>query len=187
MDALFSLIMNRRFQLAVGIALVIWLIYLVGFRWRPETQVRLHTMALLESVSRAKFDRTTNLISEDYEGLGFNKADTVLMFRELRRFFIFVEIQPQEPDVVTIHDRKNGEFAASIRWVGQGQYPAELIVTEANRIKSPFVFRWQKTGAAPWKWQLVEITNETSPNFRGYRPGDVLGSVRKPRTGSQYF
>ncbi|MEM1297179.1 MAG: hypothetical protein AAGH89_17570, partial [Verrucomicrobiota bacterium] len=55
---------------------------------------------------------------------------------------------------------------------GSGPSPvAALIVSEANRLNSPWVFTWKKEGAKPWSWKLTRVENPDLPDLRGYQPG----------------
>ena len=168
MDTILSILADRRFWIAATIGLILYSIYLVGFRWRPPTQVRLHQMDLIHAVENNNGRDLGNLISDSYsDQWGYTKKDLQLGFKEMRRGFLALELQPSEVEVNV--EKVEGTFSAVIKLQGSGVW-ADQIKGVLNKVNTPFVFTWRKEGGRPWDWKLISISNEEL-DLRGYRPG----------------
>ncbi len=171
LGTILNLAKSLRFWVIAGVGLLVFAFYLVGFRWRPQTQIRMKQSAALVAVENGSHRKLSELISENYADLwDFRKNDVITAFRELRQQFLTVDLQPT--DARTEISGNEATVTAKISMAGSGPSPiAAAIVTEANRLNAPFVFTWKKEGAAPWSWKLVRVENADLPNLHGYRPG----------------
>ena len=171
-DFYLRMLTSRTYWIVSASILVVLLIYLFGYRWRPAVQIQFKQRALLEAVQKNSSSKWGALISENYEDAwGLEKAEAEAGFGELRRHFLFVDLKATDPSVTV--DGNVGQVSAMLEVAGRGSPIGEGIKDIVNGLDSPFVFTWQKEGKMPWSWRLIEVSNESLPDLRGYQPGDL--------------
>ncbi len=169
---LFDLIRSRLFWIATSIFVVLVSIYLFAFRWQPETQIRMKQSAILVAIENGSHRKLEDLIAETYaDPWKFSKTEVITAFRELRQQFLVVDLLPGEMEIVISGDQAT--LSTTLSMNGSGPSPiAAMIVNEANRVSTPWVFTWVKEDTAPWSWRLIRVENEQLPDLRGYQPGE---------------
>lgn len=168
------------FALAALVALaLVWLGWRTALAWKPEAMVTSRHEKLVSRIAAKKFGKCAPLLSGSYlDQWGWSKDDAMLAIRDIGGQFFVLEITMQ--DFTVAAEGKTARSSARLRLRGSGSAAAPLIVGEANRIKSPFVFHWRKENWRPWSWRIHRIENEGTPDFQGYRPGDFGAAMKNP-------
>lgn len=149
-----------------GISLA-WLLWLAGttFLASHNTQMQRAHEAFVQHLSDRDWNEVDAYFSTDYSDMwGQNAEAAKKTARLLLQHFIFISIQ---------NEIKHVRAASGIGYVktrltleGTGAGVSSFVVSEAKRIKEPWVFHWKKTGRWPWSWQIVSVAN---PALEGYR------------------
>ena len=149
LEFMLRVLTSRVYWITWASIIILTLLYLVGYRWRPAVQIQFKQRALLEAVhdnSSRKWDR---LISNDYaDDWGLTKGDASNGFKELRKQFFFLDLNTSEMSVSV--DGDEGQFSAKLEVLGRGTPIGEGIKGIANGLDAPFVFVWRKESKAPW-------------------------------------
>lgn len=159
-------IKKTAFASAVGL---VGLALYAAWLWQPGRQVERHTAAFLKAVERRNWDRVAAGIADNYSDRWEHDKDFVLReAREVFRQFFFLSIQ-SEPGTPAIAGRE-GTLRSRIRIAGDGSPVAHFVVEKVNALQSPFIFTWQRTDWAPWRWQLTRIDHPELeiPSERGF-------------------
>ncbi len=161
------------------IVALLWIGYLVVFKWNAEAMVTSRHAELMRLISDKKFKRCAPFFSETYlDQWNFNKDDILLSIRDIGGQFLILDISMEEFTISTGND--TARSSAVLRLRGSGSAGAQIVVGEANRVKTPFVFHWRKEDWRPSSWRIHRADNEGLPDFRGYRPGDFGAAMRNP-------
>lgn len=171
LDVLINLARSRNFWLVLFVLTIAFAIYLVGHRWKPETQLRMKQSATLVAIESGSHRRLSELVSENYaDPWGFKKPEVITAFRELRAQFLVIGVESGEMQLEINEDE--AIVTTNLALNGSGPSPvAALIVNEANRLNAPFVFTWKKEDGKPWSWKLIRVENADLSDLRGYQPG----------------
>lgn len=158
----------KRIASAAAVGLLGLALYAVWL-WQPERQVERHTAAFLKAVERRNWDGVAGSIADNYSDRWEHDKEFVLReSREVFRQFFFLKIQ-SEPGTPAISGRE-GTLRSRIRLAGDGSPIAHFAVEKVNALQGPFVFTWQRSGWAPWQWQLTRIDHPELeiPSERGF-------------------
>jgi hypothetical protein len=139
--------------LAAGIAA--WLFF---FHWTPEAQVKRHQKAFFRAIESANWTKLEALLDPGYQDeWGLSREQIADLISEGRAQFLFLEIDSQKAEV------NAGSGAATYRAVlrisGSGHALAQQAQQRFNRIDTPFLFTWRKSGPKPWDWLLISVSN----------------------------
>ena len=157
------------------VAIVILIIgYNAIFTWPAEKQAEAKQEKLIAAIEARKWGRVRRLTSADYsDSLGLNRENLVLAGKDVgsqfrTRFELNWEMTDLHQDGDTI------VITGNMRLDGEGGPFASIIIKQARPFASqPFTFRWRKTGALPWKWQLESLSHPDAQLPDGYTPGAV--------------
>ncbi|HUF62692.1 MAG TPA: hypothetical protein VMN36_11505 [Verrucomicrobiales bacterium] len=147
---------HRLIALAVlVIFLPLWLFFV---RWTPSAEVKRHQKAFFRAIESADWDDLNALLDPSYrDDWDLNGDQFVRLVEEGRAQFLYLDIEAQNPAI----DAKSApaEYRAVLRITGSGHALTQQAQKRFNRLQSPFVFSWRKSGPKPWDWQLVSISN----------------------------
>ncbi len=122
--------------------------------WKPERQVRLHQLHLLQSVERRDWPRFIRFIDDEYsDAWQHDKSFVTKATREVFRNFIWVTIV-QRNDIIRVGSG-SATVTAALVVAGNGGPFGEAVKQRVNGCTEPFLFRWRKNSWKPWDWQLV--------------------------------
>ncbi len=152
-----SLTLRNRLLIVAALAIFIplWLFFV---RWTPGAEVKRHQKAFFRAIESADWDSLNALLDPSYQdGWELNREQFVHLVEEGRAQFLYLDIEAQDPVI----DAKSipAEYRAVLRISGSGHALTQQAQKRFNRLQSPFVFTWRKSGPKPWDWQLVSISN----------------------------
>jgi hypothetical protein len=138
--------------LVVAVALGVW----VAMLWRPERQVGLHSVHLLEQIEKREWKAVADFIDVTYQDRWGNDRGRLLeRLREIFGMLPNAGIEVSDPSIRNSENR--GYWTAKIRIKSTGDF-AEYIESRVNSLEEPFEFEWRR-GAWPWNWTLVSVRN----------------------------
>ncbi len=159
----------RKLTLPAGLVLAGLVIWLALPHWRPLVQLQWRQEAFLKAVEDRKPRRIDDLVASDYEDQwGLDRDGLIRACDDFRRYFLSMTLEPVDAEIFI--EEGQGIYRARIRLQGSPVGPGSLIRTEANRLQTPFVFTWKRSGLFPWQWLLWRVENEELPTLRGYDP-----------------
>ena len=178
MRRIFHLLVRPVTILVVACLVLLWLGYHIVFKWNAEAMVTTRHAELISHFSDKKFKKCAPYFSDTYlDQWSFNKDDIMLSIRDIGGQFLILHITMEDFTVST--GDQAATSSAVLRLRGSGSAGAQIVVGEANRVKTPFVFHWRKESWRPSSWRIHRIENEGLPDFRGYRPGDFGAAMRE--------
>lgn len=149
------------------------IVFLVIRHWSAERVVERQQAALVAALERRSPKHLDRLLARDYEDQWeFEREDVKLAAQDIGSQFIILNLVPEAPTYAIA----DGIAEVTMRFdaSGNGSPLAHQIIREANRLESPFLFRWEKQSGWPGDWKLVRIENpDLDGQLRGYRPGDL--------------
>jgi hypothetical protein len=149
------MLMIRKYAPFVGIALVLWAMWLFWL-WQPERQVRLHTTHFLKKVEQRNWNDARAFLADDFsDRWGHDKNTAMEDAKEVFAQFLFLTIE-SKTDRCEVHGTE-GVAETRVKIAGNGQGVAQLVMQRVNGLREPFTFRWRKSGGKPWEWQLVFV------------------------------
>jgi hypothetical protein len=164
--------------IAIAALLVLLIGYKAIFTWPAEKQALEKQIKLVAAIESRKWGRVHRLTSENYkDSLGLDREDLLLAFKDLgsqfrSRFELNWEMTGLETDGDAI------VITGNMRLDGEGGPFAPMAIKHAHPYaKTPFTFRWRKSGILPWKWQLESVHHPDARLPEGYSPGDVKRRV----------
>lgn len=120
---------------------------------RPETQVLKHQRRLLRAMEKRDRDAVLAVLSTEYrDRWGFDREALARESSEILRHFVALAIVAEDPVASGAGDRWTVQ--TRMRVTGRGSPIAEIVLSEASRLREPWTFRWRKEGG-PWTWRLV--------------------------------
>jgi hypothetical protein len=151
-----------------GITLLAWGAYwtVQTFAVSEETQMLREQTSFIEAVENRKWSKIETMVCTDYmDEWGQDKAMVQETMKQLLGGFFFLSIEPRvvNSPVVT----GTGYVKATLKLKGNGAGISSMVMTEANRVKEPWLFHWHKRGFWPWSWQLVQMHNDGVNYGRG--------------------
>ena len=174
---------RRYIILAAAALLVAFISYQAIFKWPAEKQVLAKQEKFIASIESRKWGRVRRLTADEYQdSLGLDHDGLQLALKDAgSQFWTRFELNWEMSEL-----RREGDaivITGTIRVDGEGGPLVPYVIREARPFAgSPFTFRWSKTGAAPWTWQLESIHHPDASLPDGYRPGDI-----RRRTGFGEF
>jgi hypothetical protein len=151
-----------------GITLLAWGAYwtVQTFAVSEETQMLRVQTSFIEAMENRKWSKIETMVCTDYmDEWGQDKAMVQETMKQLLGGFFFLSIEPRvvNSPVVT----GTGYVKATLKLKGNGAGISSMVMTEANRVKEPWLFHWHKRGFWPWSWQLVQMHNDGVNYGRG--------------------
>ena len=173
-------VLTRPLTIVITIVVaLLWLTYLIIFKWNAEAMVTSRHEELMSRISAKKFKKCSPYFSDTYlDQWNFDRDDILLSIRDIGGQFFILNITMEEFTISTEGD--TARSSSILRLSGSGSGGAQLVVGEANRVNTPFVFHWRKEDWRPSSWRIHRVENEGLPDFRGYRPGDFGAAMRNP-------
>lgn len=149
------------------------LLFLMIRHWSPRRVVERQQIALIDALQDHSARKLDRLLADDYlDQWEFDREDAKLAVTDIGSQFIILTLVPEEPDYQI--EGKTATVTTRLTASGNGGPLAHEIIRTANKLKAPFVFRWEKKSAFPGDWKLVRIENDDlATELRGYKPGDL--------------
>ena len=151
-----------------GITLLAWAAYwtVTTFAVSEETQMLRVQTSFIEALENRKWSKIETMVCADYmDEWGQDKAMVQETMKQLLGGFFFLSIEPRvvSSPVVT----GTGYVKATLKLEGNGAGISGMVMSEANRVKEPWLFHWHKRGFWPWSWELVQMHNDGVNYGRG--------------------
>jgi hypothetical protein len=151
-----------------GISLLAWGAYwtVKTFAVSEETQMLRVQTSFIEALENRKWSKIETMVCADYmDEWGQDKAMVQETMKQLLGGFFFLSIEPRvlSSPVVT----GTGYVMTTLKLEGNGAGISGMVMTEANRVKEPWLFHWHKRGFWPWSWELVQMHNDGVNYGRG--------------------
>jgi hypothetical protein len=179
--SILQFLLRPKTLLTAGIALLVYVIFGIFFVWTDQNIVTARQERLFHLLSSKRWEKCGSLLSEDYrDNWDFSKTDAVLALKDIGSQFMIFHIEVLSLDVsIGAPARSQATADARVRLSGSGSPFCQQVISEANRLKEPFHFTWQKESWHPWSWHIIRIEqNELPPDLHGYRPGDLNRALR---------
>ena len=126
--------------------------------WRPERQIELHQKNLLHALEDRRWGQVESQFSKEYrDRFGHTRATAMNDLQDGLRQFFALTIKSQGSQIVISGD--TATVTVNLTMTGTGTGATEWIMTEVNRLPTPWVFSWRKTNVFPWSWELVQVDN----------------------------
>jgi len=151
-----------------GIILLAWAAYwtVTTFAVSEETQMLRVQANFIEALENRKWSKIETMVCADYmDEWGQDKAMVQETMKQLLGGFFFLSIEARvvSSPVVT----GTGYVMTTLKLEGNGAGISGMVMTEANRVKEPWLFHWHKRGLWPWSWELVQMHNDGVNYGRG--------------------
>jgi hypothetical protein len=151
-----------------GISLLAWAAYwaVTTFAVSEETQMLGVQTSFIEALKNRKWSKIETMVCADYmDEWGQDKAMVQETMKQLLSGFFFLSIEARvvSSPVVT----GTGYVKTTLKLEGHGAGISGMVMTEANRVKEPWLFHWHKRGFWPWNWELVQMHNDGVNYGRG--------------------
>lgn len=152
-------------------AVLVALVFVLGWVIRTfaageRTQMLRVQEQFIQALEKRNWKTVDAMICADYvDEWGQDAALLKEDMRKLLGSFLFLSIESAVTDARTASGL--GMVKTKLKIVGNGAGLSTMVITEANRLKQPWVFHWHKRGRWPWSWELVQIDN---PEVRYGRP-----------------
>ena len=148
--------------------------------WSPKRVVARQQIALIAALERRSAKRLDRLLAPDYrDQWEFDREEMKLSVLDIGSQFILLTLLPSETS--TTFGKGTAEVRTRFEVTGNGSPLAHEIIRKANRLKTPFVFHWEKQSAWPGDWKLTRIENpDLATELHGYRPGDLRRAMESP-------
>jgi hypothetical protein len=154
---------RRGLLLLIIVIPVVWL----AMQWfmAPEEQLRQAQLQLIKNMESRSWLSISSTLSDTYLddwGQDSNTAQNAMRmvlggFTELR---IKQEIQNVEHARSSKSSPELGIVEAMLRVEGQGSGLSDRVMSESERLVSPWMFHWRKEGSWPWSWKLTQIHHD---------------------------
>ena len=167
-------------KMAAIVTLVLLLVLLVGcfIYWQPARALARKQIELEKSIDSKKTKRFKKLIAESYKDRwNFSADDLAVTMVDIRTQYIILNLQTNESKWSI--DGPKATLLVKYRVDGQPKTPAANTITqEANKLKTPMMFTWEKQSILPWSWKLTSFDNTSIPDdAHGYQPGDLTRAM----------
>jgi len=137
--------------LAIGVGLYLFQL------WRPERQVRLHSIHLLETIEQNKWARLADFLDEAYQDQwGQDRALVITRLRSILPAVRNLRLEVMAP--ATRAGRDEGEWSARITLEADPNEVSTYVKDRVNTLDAPFELRWRRIGKL-WEWKLVSVRN----------------------------
>jgi hypothetical protein len=130
----------------------------LGWLWRPEHQVRLHTENFFHAMEHRNWDAAADFIGNDYhDQWGDDRARVLERMREGFRWVRGARIIATSPTVQVQAGR--AVWASKITVYTSDDGVMELLDERVNKLPTPFELEWHRLSGKPWDWKLVRVSN----------------------------
>jgi hypothetical protein len=148
--------------------------------WSPKRVVARQQIALIAALERRSAKRLDHLLAPDYrDQWEFDREDVKLSILDIGSQFFVLTLLPVE--TTTTFGDGTADVQTRFEVTGNGSPLAHEIIRNANRLKTPFVFHWEKQSVWPGDWKLTRIENpDLVTELHGYQPGDLQRALENP-------
>jgi len=170
---------SARLILIGAVALIVVLLIVAFSYWSDERVVKRRHEALVVALEKRSQKRLLRVMSENYgDRWGFSNEDAALAMKDAGSHFLVFVVNADDPvfdfqddrATVTVYLRVGGKALSGI---------GREVMSRANKMKTPWIFTWEKEGFGPGSWRLVSMENESIPDDAyGYKPGDLQRALR---------
>jgi len=110
----------------------------------------------LAAVEDRDWDEIQGMLTMDYMDEAGHDRDTVMVdARKVFGSFIFLSFQTELVQLLAA--QKQATLKMKITVEGQGLGISPMVISQANSLKGPWLFHWQKKGRWPWDWKIIQI------------------------------
>lgn len=163
-----------RWILLLSIVVFAILLTVAVRHWAPARVIKRQQASLIDAIERRSSKRLERLLSPSYQDQwNFDQKEAALALSDIGSQFFSLVLTPSDSSVV-FPESDVAVVTVRLEVSGQGSPIAHEIIRTANRLKTPFTFRWRRQSFWPGDWKLIGIENPDLPTeLYGYRPGDL--------------
>ncbi|MBE7496918.1 MAG: hypothetical protein HS117_18400 [Verrucomicrobiaceae bacterium] len=158
----------KRFFLIIAAAAVSYGTWWLCLR-SPEQQLAAAQMDFLDALEGHDWQDVEAMLAPGFVAVsGHNRSNIMPDLQRALGGFATLSIETKPVSLQAARDM--GIVSQNIRLVGLGNTLAIAVRERANRITTPWLFHWQKTGSWPWNWQLTQVHNDSMTSLPSELP-----------------
>jgi len=159
-----------RFHLLIALAAALSVFFFVqNQRWSGAAGAERAHKKFLGYIESRRWGKCERMVADDYsDRWGFGRREISLALQDVGRHFIFTLRFDWETQSVT-HRDDGYDIVGTAHLRGRGNPAVEIILRKARSFaEQPYTFRWKRTGAMPWSWELETLDHPQAAPPPGY-------------------